>query len=201
MKTIQAPDATKDATSFEDLPLIAAICSLQIELQEGRAILSSGKPSQKKTLRRDSPTIEWFSFLEQNINRLAENFYPTNLAAPIKTFWSGLEIYCMTHRILKQGQPHKLPSHIMGPARAGQLYVESGLNASCWSPCSEQCTGYKGECQVDHKIPRNPRKELAEALKKSHGFNVNKKENLQLLCQTCNAYKTNKTGIFAKECS
>ncbi len=192
MKIIQAPDTSKDSISFEDLPLIAAIRHMQISLKTKQIILSHGLPSQLDTLRRDSPTIEWFDFLEQKINRLVVKFYPRNLDRPIKEWWSGIEVYCMTHRILKQGQPHQLPEKQMGSSRAGQLYFENGLRAECSSPQFSGCTGHKGLCEVDHIVPKKLRKGVSGVFKEDNGFKVHDRSNLQLLCAACNGFKTNK---------
>ncbi len=114
VKIIEAPDTTKDSIAFADLPLIASIRHAQTSLKEGRTKLSNGLPNQLDTLRRDSSTIEWFDFLEQIFNKVVVEFYPRNLYQPRRTRWSGVEIYCMIHRVLKQGQPHRLAKHKMG---------------------------------------------------------------------------------------
>lgn len=192
MKIIQAPDTSNDSVSFEELPLIAAIRHMQISLKKKQIRLSHGLNNQRDTLRRDSPTIEWFDFLEQKINKLVIQFYPRNLNQPLKKRWSGIEIYCMTHRILKQGQPHQLPEEKTGSSRAGQLYFENGLRAECASPQFPGCTGHEGLCEVDHIVPKKLRKGVSGFFKEDNGFNVHDRSNLQLLCAACNSFKNNK---------
>ena len=75
MEIIQSPDTTKESVAFEDLPLIAAIRHMQISLKRKQIVLSHGLRSQLHTLRRDSPTVEWFDFLERKLNKLVAQFY------------------------------------------------------------------------------------------------------------------------------